>query len=98
MFGINKIKEAQKKAEEFKSNLASLSFEGESLNGMVKAVCNGNKEFSSIRINESIFKIREQSEVEQMVLEAVNEAISKADYEARQQMSSIMPNIPGLNL
>ncbi|MFY0645065.1 MAG: YbaB/EbfC family nucleoid-associated protein [Bacteroidia bacterium] len=95
---MNKIKEAQKKAEEFKNSLASMSFEGESLNGMVKAVCNGNKEFSAINVNESIYKIREQAEVEQMIVEAVNEAISKADIEARTQMSSILPNIPGLNL
>ncbi len=98
MFGLNKIKEAQKKAEEFKSSLSSKSFEGESLNGMVKAVCSGSKELQSIAINESIYKIREQNEVEEMIVEAVNEALAKADSEAKQQMSELLPNIPGLNL
>ena len=98
MFGLNKIKDAQKKAEEFKSALASKLFEGESLNGMVKAICNGSKEFTDLSINESIYKIREQKEVQGMILEAVNEAIHKADLEAKQQMSKILPNMPGLNL
>lgn len=97
MFGLNKIKEAQRKAEEFKASLSSLIFEGESLNGMVKATCTGAKEFKSINVNESVFKIREQSEVEEMIVEAVNEAMFKADLEAKNKMSDILPNIPGLN-
>ncbi len=97
MFGLNKIKEAQKKAEELQSTLKSMSFEGESLNGMVKAVCTGAKNFSSIKINESVFKIREQKDIEQMIVEAINEAISKADIAAKHKMSDILPSIPGLN-
>lgn len=98
MFGLNKIKEAQKKAEELKSSLNDMQFEGESLNGMVKAYCNGTKEFSAIRINESIYNLRGQAEIEKMVLEAVNEAIYKADLAAKSKMSDLLPNIPGLNL
>ena len=96
MFGLNKIKEAQKKAEEMKSTLAQMQFEGESLNGMAKAICNGSKEVSHISINESIFKIRPKEEVEQMVIEAINEALSKADVAVKEKMTDILPPIPGL--
>lgn len=98
MFGLNKIKEAQKKAEELKNSLNSMEFEGESMNGMVKAYCNGSKEFSNIFINESVYRVRELNEVQDMIKEAVNEAIYKADLAAKDKMSDILPNIPGLNL
>lgn len=98
MFGLNKIKEAQKKAEELKNSLHSMEFEGESLNGMVKAYCNGSKEFSKVVINESVYRVRELQDVEGMITEAVNEAIYKADLAAKDKMSDILPNIPGLNL
>ena len=80
----------QRKAEEFKASLATMIFEGESLNGMVKATCNGAKEFKDISVNESVFKIREQAEVESMIVEAVNEAMYKADLEAKNKMSDIL--------
>ena len=96
MFGLNKIKEAQKKAEDLKLLLSEMNFEGESLNGMVKAVCSGSKNFYSIKINESVFKIREQADIEQMIVEAINEAITKAEITAKQKMTSILPTIPGL--
>lgn len=98
MFGLNKIKEAQKKAEELKNSLNSMEFEGESMNGMVKAHCNGAKQFTNIVINESVYRVRELDEVQDMIKEAVNEAIYKADMAAKDKMSDILPNIPGLNL
>ena len=97
MFGNNKIKEAKKKADELKLKLAQMNFDGESLNGMVTIKCTGEKEFHSLEINDAIFKVRPREEVQLMILEAIKEAQGKADYTIQQEMSSIMPNIPGLN-
>lgn len=96
MFGLNKIKEARQKAEEVKAKLASMSFKGESLNGMVTIECTGEKQFHSLEINDSIFKIRPREDVQKMILEAISEASGYADAAIREEMSAVMPNIPGL--
>ena len=96
MFGNNKIKEAKRRAEELKSKLATLDFHGESMNGLVTIKCNGEKKFHSLEINDAIFKVRPREDVQKMILEAISEAQGKADYAIQQEMSSILPNIPGL--
>jgi DNA-binding YbaB/EbfC family protein len=98
MLGLGKLKEAKEKAQQMKAKLASMSFEGEAASGLVKATCNGEKVFSSIDINDSIFKVRSREEVQGLILEAVNNAQLKADATIKQEMSAIMPNIPGLGL
>ena len=98
MFGLNKIKEAQKKAEEMQSELAQMEFTGESLNGMAKVTVNGQREVQSLHINESAFKVRPQQEVETMIVQAVNEALRHVDQAQKEILSKSLPNIPGLNL
>ncbi|MBR9861213.1 YbaB/EbfC family nucleoid-associated protein [bacterium] len=98
MFGFNKIKEAQKKAEEMREVLAAMEFEGESMNGMTKVTCNGAREILSIKVNESAYKVRPQEEVEHMIVQATNDALRMAEQANQEKLREIMPNIPGLNL
>ena len=44
----------------------------------------------------SIFKIRTKEEVQTMVLEAIDRASMLADAHIKQEMSKIMPSIPGM--
>ena len=98
MFGLNKIKEARQKAEEVKNKLSGMNFKGESLNGMVTIECTGDKRFHSLEINDSIFKIRPREDVQKMVIEAIAEASGMADRAIREEMSEVLPNIPGMNV
>lgn len=98
MLGLGKLKEAKEKAQQMKAKLAGMSFEGESAGSLVKATCNGEKVFSSIEINDSVFKVRSREEVQDLILDAINDAQRKADATIKQEMSAIMPNIPGLGL
>ena len=59
-------------------------------------MCSGDKRFHSLEIDDSIFKIRSREEVQQMVLEAIDRAQMKADATIKEEMSAIMPNIPGM--
>ncbi len=69
MFGLNKIKEAKQKAEEMKIKLAAMNFKGESLNGYgYHSMHRTEKNFHSLEINDSIFKIRPREDVQQMIL------------------------------
>jgi len=96
MFGLNKLKEAKEKATAMKAQLAMMNFEGASTNAKVTIQCTGDKRFHSLEIDDSIFKIRSREEVQDMVLEAIDNAQTKADAHIRQEMSKIMPNIPGM--
>ncbi|MDA8886362.1 YbaB/EbfC family nucleoid-associated protein [Bacteroidia bacterium] len=96
MLGLGKLKEAKQKAEELKVRLAGMDFEGISYNDKVSIMCSGDKRFHSLEIDDSIFKIRSREEVQQMVLEAIDRAQMKADATIKEEMSAIMPNIPGM--
>ncbi len=98
MLGLGKFKEAREKAEALKSKLAAMDFEGKSYNEKVTIKWTGDKRFHSLEIDDSIFKIRTREEVQQMVLEAIDRAQMAADRVIKEEMSAIMPNIPGLGL
>ena len=105
MFGLGKLKEAKEKAQAMKAKLASMDFEGTSYNEKVKIkctgdkvsiMCSGDKRFHSLEIDDSIFKIRPREEVQTMILEAIDRASMNADVVIKEEMSAIMPNIPGM--
>ena len=96
MFGLGKITEAKKQAEELRVKLAAMDFEGKSYNEKVRIKCTGDKRFHSLEIDDSIFKIRSREEVQQMILEAIDRAGMQADIHMKEEMAKIMPNIPGM--
>ncbi len=98
MLGLGKFKEAREKAEALKVKLADMNFEGKSTNEKVTIICTGDKQFHSLQIDDSIFKIRSREEVQEMILEAIDLAQWKADATIKEEMSAIMPNIPGMSL
>lgn len=98
MLGLGKFKEAREKAEALKGKLAAMDFEGKSYNEKVSIMCSGDKRFHSLEIDDSIFKIRSREEVQEMILEAIDRANMAADRVIKEEMSAIMPNIPGMGL
>lgn len=98
MLGLGKLKDAREKAEALKAKLAAMDFEGKSYNEKVSIKCSGDKRFHSLEIDDSIFKIRSREEVQEMILEAIDRANMAADRTIKEEMSAIMPNIPGMGL
>lgn len=96
MFGLGKLKEAKEKAQAMKAKLASMDFEGTSYNEKIKIKCTGDRRFHSLEIDDSIFKTRPREEVQTMILEAIDRASMNADVVIKEEMSAIMPNIPGM--
>jgi DNA-binding YbaB/EbfC family protein len=66
------------------------------VNGEVEVICTGNREVKEVKINDSLFKIRDREEIEAWVIEATNNALRQAEQLAEAEMRAIMPNIPGL--
>lgn len=99
---MGKVKELQEKMKEAQESLSTVSADGESGAGMVKAVVNGKKEVISIDIDSSLLKGEDKEMVQDLVVAAVNKAIHQADILAKEHLKKntegLMPNIPGFDL
>ncbi len=103
MFGdmMGKLGEMKKQVEATKARLATITVEGAAGRGMVKVKANGNREIKDIEINPELFHA-DREEVQDLLVLAVNDALSKAKNTEESEMkgaaSGILPNIPGLGL
>ena len=99
---INKLKEVQGKMKEAQDSLATIIVEGESGAGLVKVRVNGLKKIVSIQIDDELIKPGEKDMLTDLVVAAVNIAMTEADNAAREVMKKsageFLPNIPGLDL
>lgn len=99
MFGniMDKMKLAQ---EESKEKLARILVDGQSGNGGVKIVVNGNREVKQVYYTDEFFKQASKEEVEELSMIALNRALEKAEQMFNEEMSGVakgmMPNIPGM--
>jgi DNA-binding YbaB/EbfC family protein len=100
---IQKImKEAQKMQEsllEIQDNLGNEEVEGTSGGGLVKVKATGKHIIKSVKISPDAVDAEDIETLEDLVLAAVNDAITKANSLASDRMNSITGgmNIPGLN-
>ena len=101
-FDMNSImqqaQEVQSKMESIQKELENLEVEGSAGGGMVIVKANGKQEVLSIKIEPEV--ISEDIEMlEDLVLAAVNQALSRAQQEASEQMKKatggLMGNLPG---
>lgn len=101
-FDMNSImqqaQKVQSKMESIQKELENLEVEGSAGGGMVIVKANGKQEVLSIKIEPEV--ISEDIEMlEDLVLAAVNQAMSRAQEEAAEQMKKatggLMGNLPG---
>ncbi|MFT4521308.1 MAG: DNA-binding YbaB/EbfC family protein [Bacteroidia bacterium] len=96
MFGLDKLKDFKKNAEEAKARLEGIIVEGVAGSELVTVEMTAAKKMVGIKINQSVFNTAEKEAVEKLILEACNHAMEQADRVAASEMKSMMPNIPGL--
>lgn len=100
MFGdlMGKMKEAQAEVEKVKTRLDSVTVQGDSCNGKVKVIANGNKKIVDIKISPDL--LNDKEELEDYLIIAVNNALNTAENVHNSEMQSvakgILPKIPGL--
>jgi DNA-binding YbaB/EbfC family protein len=95
MFG--KLAEAQKKMQEVKSRLESITVTGEAENGKVIVEATGNNRIKSIKINDSLFKIGDREEVEELITVASNRALDAAEKIMQTEMAAASKDLlPGM--
>lgn len=95
---MQQAQKVQSKMESIQKELENLEVEGSAGGGMVIVKANGKQEVLSIKIEPEV--ISEDIEMlEDLVLAAVNQALSRAQDEAAEQMKKatggLMGNLPG---
>lgn len=104
MFGdmmgmIGKIKETQKKVEETKQRLSSVTMEEQSSDGLLKVTISANREIKNIEVDQELLQDKEQ--LEDYLVMTLNNAIKKASEVHEAELAAVaregMPDIPGLD-
>ncbi|MFT5511757.1 MAG: DNA-binding YbaB/EbfC family protein [Bacteroidia bacterium] len=98
MFGLDKLKDFKKNAEEAKQRLESITVEGVAGSDLVKVVCTASKRVISVDISESLLRTGLKQDIDKLIAEAMNDALNQAERVTESEMKGIMPNIPGLGI
>ena len=95
---MKQAKVMQKKLETIQEELKSLVFESSSGGGAVKVKVNGEQQLLEIKITKEIVDPEDIEMLEDMVMVAVNDAITKSKNEYNSKMGSLTGgmNMPGL--
>ena len=98
---MGKVKEMQGKMKEAHEQLRDIKVMGESGGGMVRAAMNGNKELTELFIDESIVNKEDLNMMKDLIIAAVNKAVSEAETKAKDHIKNatdgMLPNIPGMD-
>lgn len=86
---MKKAQEMQGKMAQMQEDLHSITVEGASGAGLVKAVCSAKGELRSLDIDPSIFNKDEKEVVEDLILAAIKDAQTKAAERAQEEMAKL---------
>jgi DNA-binding YbaB/EbfC family protein len=108
MKGIPNMGNLLKQAQQFQAKMARLqeelgerTVEASSGGGMITVVANGKQEILSVKIEPEVIDQSEKEMLEDLIVAAVNDALTKAKNMVQDEMGKLthglnLPNIPGL--
>ncbi len=79
----------QQELNKIQGELANMTVEGASGGGMVVAVANGRQQLVSLRVEREVVDPAEVGMLQDLVVAAVNNALTKASELAQQEMSKV---------
>ena len=85
---------AQAELQKAQDKLETIEVEGVSGGGLVKVHATAKGHIRSVEIDESLLAPSEKQMVEDLVAAAINDARSKADLAAQQEMSKMTSGLP----
>ena len=91
---LKQARDAQKKIEEVQNELEDLTIEAESGGGMVKVVVNGKQQLLELIIDPDALK-EEKELLEDLIISAINNALSKSVEESQSKMNAATGNMLG---
>ncbi|WP_423146533.1 YbaB/EbfC family nucleoid-associated protein [Rubrolithibacter danxiaensis] len=92
---FDKLMQAQQKAEEIKKRLNDITVTGEAESGKVKVTATGNKEIKSIEIDQEFLSAADKEELEELLIVAVNKALSQAENTSQAEMQAATRDMLG---
>ena len=98
---IKKAQKLQEKMQEAQEELVNIEAEGQAGGGLVTVTSNGKKEIKSVKIDNEILE-EDIEMVEDLILVAVNQALTNVQEMADEKMKSVTGgmmggmNIPGM--
>jgi DNA-binding protein YbaB len=92
---FDKLMAAQQKAEEIKKRLNTISVFGEVEGGAIKVTATANRVITGIEIQDEFYKNAEKEEVEELLLTAINKALTKAEEVSDTEMQAATKDMLG---
>ena len=92
---FDKLFEAQQKAGEVKQRLDNITVTGTAEGGKITVTANGNKVLQSINIEEAFLKEADKEQLEELLVLAVNKAITQAENVHQTEMASMTKDMFG---
>lgn len=92
---FDKLMAAQQMAGEIKKRLDTISVYGEVEGGAIKVTATANKAITAVEINEDFFKQADKEELEELLLTAINKALSQADQVSATEMQAATQGMLG---
>ncbi|HWW41706.1 YbaB/EbfC family nucleoid-associated protein [Pedobacter sp.] len=92
---FDKLMAAQQMAGEIKKRLDTISVFGEVEGGAIKVTATGNKAITAVEIKEEFFKEADKEELEELLLTAINKALTQADQVSAAEMQSATQGMLG---
>ena len=91
---LKQAQEMQKKMETVQEQLSDIIVNSESGGGMVKVKINGQLEILELRLDDDSLK-EDKEIVEDLIISAVNKALSKSQEESQNRMNAVTGNMLG---
>lgn len=92
---FDKLMAAQQQAEEIKKRLDTVSVFGEVEGGAIRVTATANKAVTAIEINEEFYKQADKEEVEELLLTAINKALTQAEQVSATEMQAATQSMLG---
>ena len=91
---LKQAQDVQKQIENVQNELDDLHIYGESGGGMVKATVNGKMEVLDLSLQDDILD-EEKEIIEDLIISAINNAMTKAQEESQNRMNSVTGGMLG---
>jgi len=92
---FDKLFQAQQKAQEIKSRLDNISVVGEADGGRVRVIASANKEIKEVTINEELYEENDKEQLEELLIVALNKALTQADQVSQAEMQAATQDMFG---
>jgi DNA-binding YbaB/EbfC family protein len=86
---LNQAKKMQERFQKLQEEMETRAVEGQSGGGMVTCVVNGKQDVVSLKISDEIWEERDKDMLEDLVVAAINEGLSKSKNLWKEELAKI---------